>query len=196
MNSSKEISCQILHRWTFSSLVGAFLDISLAFFSLCGASSAFLATKFLDLFSQRLPCPCQGLFGRPNGQCLTEILAHYSPKKISNLRTDLKRRFPFNVDEDDCCRFSDWKDRMMTPRSGSVSSWNRDFEDSPIMIEGEDRSLGSGRDLRERRCNLSPELKKCQQNPNRSPGNIYGDKTLIILFLSWLEKQIVTLKFS
>lgn len=80
--------CQVISCWTFSTLVGAFLDLAIAYFLLCGSALAYFASKFLGLFGLSLPCPCNGLFGNPNmAKCL---------QKVSSVQLSVKRRFPFN----------------------------------------------------------------------------------------------------
>lgn len=88
--------CQAIHSWTFSELVGAFLDLTIAFFLLCASSIAYFVSKFLGLFGLGLPCPCDGLFGNPRNSCLQRRLVDSPFKKISTVQTSAKSKFPFD----------------------------------------------------------------------------------------------------
>ncbi|URD92515.1 hypothetical protein MUK42_01947 [Musa troglodytarum] len=52
-------ACGAIRNWTLPSLVGAYLDLALAYLFLCGAFLTFLASKFLALFGLSLPCSCR-----------------------------------------------------------------------------------------------------------------------------------------
>ncbi|XP_023745704.1 myosin-binding protein 2 [Lactuca sativa] len=77
--------------WTFNSLVGAFLDLSIAYFLLCGSTIAFFAGKFLGFFGLSLPSP----FGIPNSD-LNSLLLDYPTDKISAVQFSVTRKFPFD----------------------------------------------------------------------------------------------------
>ncbi|KAL5851511.1 hypothetical protein ACOSQ3_006629 [Xanthoceras sorbifolium] len=95
------MSCQAIDSWTFSELVGAFLDLAIAYFLLCGSMLAYSASKFLGFFGLCLPCPCNGRFGNPSknnrNNCLQGFLVDCPTKKISNVQFLVKRKLPFNV---------------------------------------------------------------------------------------------------
>ncbi|KAF3457682.1 hypothetical protein FNV43_RR02340 [Rhamnella rubrinervis] len=89
--------CQAIHSWTFTQLVGAFLDLSIAYLLLCASSIAFFISKFLGVFGLCLPCPCDGLFGNPrNNFCLQRQLVDCSFEKISSVQSSAKSKFPFD----------------------------------------------------------------------------------------------------
>lgn len=91
------MTCEEIHSWTFSGLVGAFLDLGIAYLLLCASTLAYLATKFLNLFGLRLPRPCKGLFGNPcGGLCLQRELVDCPPAKISLVQLSVKSKFPFD----------------------------------------------------------------------------------------------------
>uniref|UniRef100_A0A1D1Y6L2 E3 ubiquitin-protein ligase TRIM68 n=2 Tax=Anthurium amnicola TaxID=1678845 RepID=A0A1D1Y6L2_9ARAE len=90
------MACRAIHSWTLCGLTGAFLDLVLAYFMLCGAVFAFLAAKFLGVFGLHLPCPCGGLFGHPRGPCLHRILVDYPPRIVSSIQMSVRSRFPFD----------------------------------------------------------------------------------------------------
>ncbi|KAG9446708.1 hypothetical protein H6P81_012836 [Aristolochia fimbriata] len=90
--------CDEIHAWTVSTLVGAFVDLALAYVLLCGAAVAFVASKFLDLFGLRLPCPCNGLFGGHAGDdaCLQRALVDGPTRRISSVQKGVVTKFPFD----------------------------------------------------------------------------------------------------
>lgn len=86
------------HSWTFSGLVGAFLDLAIAYFLLCCSAVTFFTAKFLGLFGFSLPCPCNGLFGFPyRGPCLQKLLADRPAETVSSVHFYVKSKFPFDV---------------------------------------------------------------------------------------------------
>ncbi|KAF9663443.1 hypothetical protein SADUNF_Sadunf17G0050600 [Salix dunnii] len=89
--------CQEIKSWTFNELVGAYLDLAIAYFLLCASSFAFFAEKFLGLFGLSLPCPCDGLFGGHNrNKCWQRVLADRPSENISSVQFSVKSRFPFD----------------------------------------------------------------------------------------------------
>ncbi|XP_043705643.1 uncharacterized protein LOC122655517 isoform X2 [Telopea speciosissima] len=91
------MACHEIHSWTFCGLVGAFLDLGLAYLLLCGSTLAFFASKFLGIFGWHLPCPCNGLFGDPHGgKCLQRLLVDYPSREISSVQLSVKSKFPFD----------------------------------------------------------------------------------------------------
>ncbi|XP_019179735.1 PREDICTED: uncharacterized protein LOC109174953 isoform X2 [Ipomoea nil] len=95
--------CEVNYLWSLCSLVGAFLDLAIAYFLLCASSVVFLGTKFLALFGLHLPCPCNGLFGTPPNRslCLKRLLVDFPNEKVSNVQVSVKGKFPFN-DQKNC----------------------------------------------------------------------------------------------
>ncbi|KAK9671597.1 hypothetical protein RND81_12G041100 [Saponaria officinalis] len=91
--------CQMMRNsWSFSGLVGAFLDLGIAYFLLCCSAIAFFISNFLAFFGLSLPCPCNGLFGYPNhGYYVQRILVDYPTKTVSNLHLSVKSKFPFDA---------------------------------------------------------------------------------------------------
>lgn len=89
--------CQEIKSWAFDELVGAYLDLAIAYFLLCASTFAFFAEKFLGLFGLRLPCPCNGLFGdRNRNKCWRRVLADRPSENISSVQFSVKSRFPFD----------------------------------------------------------------------------------------------------
>ncbi|KAJ0054605.1 hypothetical protein Pint_01552 [Pistacia integerrima] len=84
--------------WTFWGLVGAFIDLGLAYFLLCGSAFAFFASKFCNLFGLDLLCPCTGFFGYQNSNiCLHRLLIDWPVRKIFYVQMLIKSKFPFDL---------------------------------------------------------------------------------------------------
>ncbi|KAK9049171.1 hypothetical protein SSX86_031864 [Deinandra increscens subsp. villosa] len=81
--------------WTFETLVGAFLDLFIAYFLLCGSAIALFAVKFLALFGLSLPTPENGIFGNPNSD-FRSLLVDYPTDKVSAVQFSVTRKFPFD----------------------------------------------------------------------------------------------------
>ncbi|CAK9141446.1 unnamed protein product [Ilex paraguariensis] len=100
------MACQAMHYWTFSGLVGAFVDLAIAYLLLCASTITFFASKFLGIFGLCLPCPCNGLFGTPNrNYCLHRMLLDLPAENVSNVQFSIKTKFPFDsiwVKEQNC----------------------------------------------------------------------------------------------
>lgn len=111
---SEEKACRVIHSWTFCELVGAFLDLGIAYLLLCASTLAYFASKFLGLFGLCLPCPCKGLFGSPNNSHrLQRALMDYPREKTSSVQLSVKSMFPFNliwVDDPNCQFNLGWMD--------------------------------------------------------------------------------------
>ncbi|WOH13525.1 hypothetical protein DCAR_0833035 [Daucus carota subsp. sativus] len=89
--------CQNMQYWTFTGLVGAFLDLGIAYCVLCASSLAFFVSEFLGLFGLRLPCPCDGMFTRPrNHYCLQRLLFDYPHEKVGYVLCSVRNKFPFH----------------------------------------------------------------------------------------------------
>ncbi|XP_024005801.1 probable myosin-binding protein 5 isoform X2 [Eutrema salsugineum] len=89
--------CQEVRSWTFTGLVAAFVDLSVAFSLLCASCLVYLSSKLLSLFGLNLPCPCDGLFSDPHkNKCLQESLRNLPVKKILNVQRSVKKRTPFD----------------------------------------------------------------------------------------------------
>ncbi|KAL2923378.1 Myosin-binding protein 2 [Bienertia sinuspersici] len=102
------MACQvIINSWTFTRLVGAFLDLVIAYFLLCCSATAFFVSKFLALLGLSLPCPCDGLFGC-RGPCVQRILVDCPAESISSIQLSVKSKFPFDsvLASNDHCRLN------------------------------------------------------------------------------------------
>ncbi|KAK6255175.1 GTD-binding domain - like 6 [Theobroma cacao] len=127
------MACNVINSWTFNGLVGAFLDLSIAYLLLCGSTLSYLASKFLGLFGLSLPCPCSGLFGSTDkSNCLQAILVNKPSLKISSVQSSVKKKLPFDsiwnnfYDDED-------EDEEQHDSQSNVDKWqNRNVE-----MEGE-----------------------------------------------------------
>ncbi|KAE8717559.1 Ankyrin repeat-containing protein, putative isoform 1 [Hibiscus syriacus] len=90
------MACEVINSWTFIGLLGAFLNLFIAYILLCGSSVAYLASKILGFFGLSLPCPCNGIFGYPNENlCVQAMLVNHPLLKISSVQSSAMKRFPF-----------------------------------------------------------------------------------------------------
>ncbi|XP_048140899.1 uncharacterized protein LOC115743391 isoform X2 [Rhodamnia argentea] len=92
------MECEGMRFWTFSGLVGAFLDLAIAYSLLCAATLAYFTSKFLGVFGLCLPCPCNGLFGHPNrNRCVRKVLVDQPSESIYSVQMSVKNNFPFDT---------------------------------------------------------------------------------------------------
>ncbi|KAB2039788.1 hypothetical protein ES319_D02G035000v1 [Gossypium barbadense] len=136
------MACNVMNSWTFTGIVGAFLDLFIAYLYLCGSTLAYLASRFLGLFGLSLPCPCNGLFGYlEKKNRFQATLVHDPCLRISPVQYSIMKRLPFDAiwnnfyddgedDDDDELRNSQlnsdyWQDgKVEMERAASSSSWN------------------------------------------------------------------------
>ncbi|KAK9281977.1 hypothetical protein L1049_004887 [Liquidambar formosana] len=86
-----------VHSWTLVGLIGAFINLALAYCLLCGSALAFFASKFFGFFGLSLPCSCNGLCGfLSSNVCLHRLLVDYPKQKISSVQLLAKSSLPFN----------------------------------------------------------------------------------------------------
>ncbi|PON70806.1 Zein-binding domain containing protein [Parasponia andersonii] len=86
------------HPWTVSGLIGAFIDLALAYFLLCASTFMFFASKFVSIVGLDLPCPCNGFFGYRNDNfCWHKLLIDWPIRKIYAIQMCAKSRFPFDL---------------------------------------------------------------------------------------------------
>ncbi|KAK2649151.1 hypothetical protein Ddye_016640 [Dipteronia dyeriana] len=82
-----------IQTWTLCGLIGAFIDLVIAYFLLCGSAFAFFASKF----GIYLPCPCTGLLGYQNSYiCWHKLLVDEPIRMISSVQMLIKSKFPFD----------------------------------------------------------------------------------------------------
>ncbi|XP_048138717.1 uncharacterized protein LOC115742516 isoform X2 [Rhodamnia argentea] len=100
-----------VRSWTLVGLVGAFLDLALAYLLLCVAAFVFPASRFCHTFGIHLPCPCEGVLGfRSSSICLHKLLVEIPTRKIYSVQSLVRSKFPFGaVVSEDESRNSDLK---------------------------------------------------------------------------------------
>lgn len=87
-----------IHSWTLGGLIGAFIDLVIAYFLLCGSAIGFFASKFLMFFGLFLPCPCKGVLGYKNSNlCLHKMLFDWPLRKICSVQVMAVKRFPYDL---------------------------------------------------------------------------------------------------
>lgn len=93
------MACKAIQMWTFSALVGAFLDLAVVYSLLCASTATYFASKFLSVFGLSLPCPCNGVFGHPNNnsKCVQRVLVDSPIQKISTLHASVRSKVPFDM---------------------------------------------------------------------------------------------------
>lgn len=91
------MACEGIHSWTLSTLISAFLDLSITYLLLCASTLVFFTSKFLSLFKLHLPCPCStGLFTDPNTICTHKLLLDNPITTISSVQKSVRNSFPFD----------------------------------------------------------------------------------------------------
>lgn len=89
---------QAVHSWDLCGLIGAFLDLALAYILLCVSVFAFFASKFLSFFGLLLPCTCSGIFGYKNSHlCFHSLLFDWPTGIIFSVLNSVLNRFPFDL---------------------------------------------------------------------------------------------------
>lgn len=79
-------------------LLGAFIDLAVAYVLLCCASVAYLLSYFLSFFGLGFPCTCNGLSEYSStAPCLQALLVDYPRDKISSVQFSLRSKFPFDT---------------------------------------------------------------------------------------------------
>ncbi|KAE8686071.1 Detected protein of unknown function [Hibiscus syriacus] len=91
------VSCAI-SSWTLTGLVRSFLDLTLAYFLLCGSTLGYFAWKFCDVFGIQLPCLCSGFFGYQHSNlCWHNLLIQWPRRKICSVQNLALNRLPFHL---------------------------------------------------------------------------------------------------
>ncbi|KAJ4841745.1 hypothetical protein Tsubulata_003031 [Turnera subulata] len=160
--------CKEIEAWSFSELVGAFLDLAITYLLLCACALSFLASKFLDLFGLCLPCPCNGLFSDPNrNKCWQRMLVECPSKNVSSIQASVLSRAPFD---------SIW-DKNSDSESFVSAVNETGLDNEAVALEGEafqerNREMGvgdgviDGRDVKERRSDS--KLKRAWSQKERN----------------------------
>jgi len=92
------MASQETHSWTLGGLIGAFIDLVLAYFLLCASAFAFCVSEWFRIFGLSLPCPCKGSFGyRDSRFCVHKLLLEWPSRKICSIQVMAIKRFPFDL---------------------------------------------------------------------------------------------------
>ncbi|KAK7286814.1 hypothetical protein RJT34_22077 [Clitoria ternatea] len=92
------MASQEIHSWTLGGLIGAFIDLVIAYFLLCGSTFAFFVSKLFWFCGLCLPCPCKGSFGFRNSSfCVHKVLFEWPSRKICSIQVMAAKRFPFDL---------------------------------------------------------------------------------------------------
>lgn len=92
------MALQEIHSWTLGGVIGAFIDLFLAYFMLCGSVFTFFTYKFFSFFGFHLPCLCKGILGYRNRNfCWHKLLFEWPVKKICSIEVMAAKMFPFDL---------------------------------------------------------------------------------------------------
>ncbi|KAL2319249.1 hypothetical protein Fmac_028218 [Flemingia macrophylla] len=92
------MSSQETHSWTLGGLIGAFIDLFIAYCLLCGSAFAFFASKWFGFIGFCLPCPCKGSFGFMDTRfCVHRVLFEWPSRKICSIQVMAVKRLPFDL---------------------------------------------------------------------------------------------------
>ncbi|XP_010484377.1 PREDICTED: probable myosin-binding protein 5 [Camelina sativa] len=117
--------CLYTHDWNFTGLVGAFLNLSIAYLLLCTSLCIHLLLRFLGFLGLPLPRFHNGRFCDANimRKCLHEgLLVDCASEKISAVDRSIKSKIPFGsiTSDDDSNKFVELK--LVRKNSGDVSN--------------------------------------------------------------------------
>ncbi|GMY33912.1 probable myosin-binding protein 6 [Fagus crenata] len=122
------MALQAVHSWTLGGLIGAFLDLLLAYILLCVSAYVFFTSKFLSFFGLYLPCPCNGVFGYRNSNlCWHTLLIDWPKGIICSVQKSMLTNFPYD--------FVGFKDQECSLHKKSVREGN--CENGVLELEGE-----------------------------------------------------------
>ncbi|KAM0056323.1 putative GTD-binding domain-containing protein [Helianthus debilis subsp. tardiflorus] len=171
--------------WTFNTLVGAFVDLFIAYFLLCGSTVALFAVKFLGLFG--LSLPSNGFVGMISFD-YTSLLVDYPTDKVSCVRFSATRKFPFDSIFVAGCGCCDLEDDLSEGEGSCSSNWITCVDDEQSNDGGQEAtSIPSD-------CNFSryheddvlSDLKAAQK---RIPVNEADKDKMIVLLTRELEES-------
>ncbi|KAF8106495.1 hypothetical protein N665_0139s0084 [Sinapis alba] len=116
------------HDWSLTSLIGAFLNLSIAYLLLCTSLCIHVVLRSLGFLGFSLPRFHNGRFGDPDmRKCLQGDLVACASEKISSVDRLIKSKIPFGSitsdvddDDDDSRRFVEMK--LVRKNSGDVSN--------------------------------------------------------------------------
>lgn len=117
--------CLDTHYWNFTGLIGAFLNLSIAYLLLCTSLCIHILLRFLGFLGFSLPKFHNGRFGDSNimWKCLHEdLLVDRASERISAVDRSIKSKIPFGslTSDDDSNRFVELK--LVRKNSGDISN--------------------------------------------------------------------------
>ncbi|VVA90014.1 unnamed protein product [Arabis nemorensis] len=115
--------CFDTHNWNFTGLIGAFLNLSIAYLLLCTSLFIHLVLRFLGFLGFSLPRFHNGRFGDANmKKCLQGDLVNRATERISVVDRSIKSKIPFGsiTSDDDSNRFGELK--LVRKNSGDISN--------------------------------------------------------------------------
>ncbi|CAN7038992.1 unnamed protein product [Brassica oleracea var. botrytis] len=114
--------CLDTQDWSLTGLIGAFLNLTIAYLLLCTSLFIHVVLRSIGLLGFSLPRFHNGRFGDPN-MCIEGNLVACASEKISSVDRLIKSKIPFGSitsDDDDSKRFVEMK--LVRKNSGDVSN--------------------------------------------------------------------------
>ncbi|CAI9117743.1 OLC1v1019208C1 [Oldenlandia corymbosa var. corymbosa] len=132
-----KMACQAMYRWNLIDLVGAFVELVIAYCLLCASAIAYMASKFLGFFGLRLPCPSCGLYGADPNRilCLQKLLIDYPTEKVSNVQLSVMSKFPFNDSVWRTDRNYDMNLRLIGDKGGDLIEMEGEASSSSLLSD-------------------------------------------------------------
>ncbi|KAH0876614.1 hypothetical protein HID58_064008 [Brassica napus] len=118
----KKMPCLDTQDWSLTDLIGAFLNLTIAYLLLCTSLFIHVVLRSIGLLGFSLPRFHNGRFGDPN-MCIEGNLVACASEKISSVDRLIKSKIPFGSitsDDDDSKRFVEMK--LVRKNSGDVSN--------------------------------------------------------------------------
>lgn len=115
--------CFDTHNWNFTGLIGAFLNLSIAYLLLCTSLFIHLVLRFLGFLGFSLPIFHNGHFGDANmKRSLQGGLVNCATERISAVDRSIKSKIPFGsiTSDDDSNQFVELK--LVRKNSGDISN--------------------------------------------------------------------------
>lgn len=118
---TKKMPCLDTQDWSLTDLIGAFLNLTIAYLLLCASLFIHVVLRSIGLLGFSLPRFHNGRFGDPN-MCIEGNLVACASEKISSVDRLIKSKIPFGsiTNDDDSKRFVEMK--LVRKNSGDVSN--------------------------------------------------------------------------
>ncbi|KAF5765490.1 putative GTD-binding domain-containing protein [Helianthus annuus] len=173
--------------WTFNTLVGAFVDLFIAYFLLCGSTVALFAVNFLGLFGLSLPSNGYGFVGMISFD-YTSLLVDYPTDKVSGVRFSATRKFPFDSIFVSGCGGCDLEDDLSEGEGSCCSNWITCVDDEQSNDGGQEAtSIPS--DCNFSRYHEDDVLSDPKATQKRIPVNEADKDKMIVLLTRELEES-------